>query len=69
MRLIPLDELRGLLLHPSVGFDARDAALSWLVAWAQREGGAWLVGLAGVLFAGGGPPCLPAVPRLSAAGP
>jgi hypothetical protein len=51
-RPIPLDALRGLLLHPSVGFDARDAALTWLVQQAQGEGGAWLVGLAGVLLPG-----------------
>src|SRR5829696_10429615 len=42
-RPIPLDALRRLLLHPSVGFDARDAALTWLVQQAQAEGGAWLV--------------------------
>jgi hypothetical protein len=68
MRLIPLDELRGLLLHPSVDFDACDAALSWLVAWAQREGGAWLVGLAGVLLPGVGRRVYPlcrAYPRLA----
>jgi hypothetical protein len=53
-RLIPLDRLRHLLLDPSVGFDARDAALSWLVGRAQAEGGAWLVGLAGVLLPGMG---------------
>jgi hypothetical protein len=49
-RMIPLDAVRSLLLHPSVGFDARDAALTWLVSRAQIEGGAWLVGLAGVLL-------------------
>jgi hypothetical protein len=49
-RMIPLDAVRSLLLHPSFGFDARDAALTWLVSRAQIEGGAWLVGLAGVLL-------------------
>ena len=39
-RPIPLDVLRSLLLHPSMGFDARDAALTWLVGRAQAEGGA-----------------------------
>ena len=48
-RPIPLGELQTWLLHPSVGFDARDAALTWLVGRAQREGGRWLVGVAGVL--------------------
>jgi hypothetical protein len=67
-RLIPLDVLRGLLLHPSVGYDARDAALSWLVGRAQAEGGAWLVGLAGVLLPGIGRRVYPlcrAFPRLA----
>jgi hypothetical protein len=51
-RPIPLNVLRSLLLHPSMGFDARDAALTWLVQRAQGEGGPWLVGLAGVLLPG-----------------
>jgi hypothetical protein len=51
-RLIPLDELRAMLLHPSVGFQARDAALAALVRRAKREGGAATVGLAGVLLPG-----------------
>jgi hypothetical protein len=65
---IPLDLLRGLLLHPSMGFDARDAALTWLVQRAQGEGGAWLVGLAGVLLPGIGRRVYPlcrAFPRLA----
>ena len=68
-RPIPLDALRSLLLHPSVDFDARDAALSWLVGRAQAEGGAWLVGLAGVLLPGIGRRVYPlcrAFPRLAA---
>jgi hypothetical protein len=67
-RPIPLDVLRGLLLHPSVGFDARDAALTWLVERAQAEGGGWLVGLAGVLLPGIGRRVYPlcrAFPRLA----
>jgi hypothetical protein len=67
-RLIPLDALRGLLLHPSVGFDARDAALTWLVQQAQAEGRAWTVGLAGVLLPGVGRRVYPlcrAFPRLA----
>lgn len=68
-RPIPLDELRGMLLHPAVGFDTRDSALTWLVGRAQTEGGAWLVGLAGGAAAGDRPACLSAVPGLPAAGP
>jgi hypothetical protein len=67
-RPIPLDALRGLLLHPSVSFDTRDAALTWLVGRAQAEGGAWLVGLAGVLAPGIGRRVYPlcrAFPRLA----
>jgi hypothetical protein len=67
-RPIPLDELRGLLLHPSVDFDARDSALSWLVGRAQADGEAWLVGLAGVLLPGVGRRVYPlcrAFPRLA----
>src|SRR5579875_1428244 len=51
-RDIPLLELRGMLLHPSVAFSVRDAALGVLVARAQAEGGAWSVGIAGVLLPG-----------------
>jgi hypothetical protein len=51
-RAIPLLELRSMLLHPSTGFAARDAALAVLVGRAQQSGGAWLVGLAGVLLPG-----------------
>jgi len=67
-RPIPLDVLRSLLLHPSVGFDARDAALTWLVQQAQADGGVWLVGLAGVLLPGIGRRVYPlcrAFPRLA----
>jgi hypothetical protein len=67
-RMIPLDVLRSLLLHPSMGFDARDAALTWLIQRAQAEGGAWLVGLVGVLLPGIGRRVYPlcrAFPRLA----
>jgi hypothetical protein len=67
-RMIPLDVLRSLLLHPSVGFAARDAALTWLVQRAQAVGGVWLVGLAGVLLPGIGRRVYPlcrAFPRLA----
>ncbi len=51
-RLLALDELRGLLLDPSVGFATRDAALAVLVDRAKTHGGAATVGLAGVLLPG-----------------
>src|SRR6266540_1788313 len=51
-RLIALDELRSILLHPSTSFAARDAALAALVGRAQAHGGGWTVGLAGVLLPG-----------------
>lgn len=51
-RPLPLDELRSVLLHPTTGFAARDAALGELVGRAQTRGGAWTVGLAGVLLPG-----------------
>lgn len=51
-RQIPLVELRAMLLHPSVGFAVRDAALGVLVARAQAEGGGWSVGVTGVLLPG-----------------
>jgi hypothetical protein len=68
VRLIPLGELRRLLLDASVGFDARDAALTWLVGRAQTDGQEWLVGLAGVLLPGIGRRVYPlcrAFPRLA----
>ncbi len=51
-REIPLQELRAMLLHPSVAFTVRDAAVGALVELAQAEGGRWTVGLAGVLLPG-----------------
>jgi hypothetical protein len=51
-RLIPLDELRAILLHPSTSYRTRGRALSILVARARSEGGAATVGLAGVLLFG-----------------
>ncbi len=51
-RPINLGELRGLLLDPSVGFPARDAAVARLARQARDHGGAATVGLAGVLLPG-----------------
>jgi hypothetical protein len=50
-RPVALDELKGILLHPSTSFELRDAAVGDLVARAQFEG-RWMVGLAGVLLPG-----------------
>ena len=51
-RPIPLDELRGRLLHPSISYRTRDLALVMLLRRAKQEGGAWTVGLAGVVLPG-----------------
>ena len=51
-RPVPLGELRSRLLHPATGFETRDAALAELARLAQARGGAWTVGLAGVLLPG-----------------
>ena len=51
-RLVPLSELRARLLHPSASYRTRDAAMRLLLSRAREDGGAWLVGLAGVLLPG-----------------
>ncbi|MEA3075396.1 MAG: hypothetical protein QOF60_304 [Actinomycetota bacterium] len=51
-RVIPLTELGGMLLHPSTPYEARDAAVGLLARRAAAQGGAWTVGLAGVLLPG-----------------
>ena len=51
-RTIPLGELKAMLLHPSTPFSVRDAIVNDLVARSQAKGGAWTVGLAGVLLPG-----------------
>ena len=51
-RAIPLGELKARLLHPSTPFDVRDAVVNELVARSRAQGGAWTVGLAGVLLPG-----------------
>ena len=51
-RAIPLDELKAMLLHPSMAFAARDAVVDELVARSRSHGGAWMVGLARVLLPG-----------------
>ena len=51
-RLLPLGELRRLLLDASLGFAARDAALAVLVDRAKTHGGTATLGVAGVLLPG-----------------
>ncbi|MGH9127477.1 MAG: hypothetical protein ACRDY2_00570 [Acidimicrobiales bacterium] len=51
-RALPLTQLRAVLLHPSTGYRARNAAISVLLGRARVEGGRWTVGLAGVLVFG-----------------
>ena len=51
-RLIPLDELRDLLLAEHTTDEARDVALAELLRRAKKERGAWIVGLCGVLLPG-----------------
>lgn len=51
-RPIPLTELRGILLHPSTPFGARDRAARLLLLRAQRQGAQWTVGLTGLLLPG-----------------
>jgi hypothetical protein len=51
-RLIPLDELRSLLLRRGTPFAARDAAVADLLRRARRDHDTWTVGLAGVLLPG-----------------
>lgn len=51
-RAIPLGELKSMLLHPSTGYGAREAAWAELVARARSAGPAWVVGAAGVALPG-----------------
>jgi len=51
-RPVGLGELRSRLLHPACRYATRDAALNLLLSRAQSDGGAWTVGLAGMLLPG-----------------
>jgi hypothetical protein len=51
-RAVPLDELRALLLHPSLPYAARDAVWRELVRLARTEDPSWVVGAAGVALPG-----------------
>ncbi len=51
-RLVPLDELRVLLLHPATGARARNKVWAELVRRAQSGSPSWVVGLVGVAMPG-----------------
>jgi hypothetical protein len=51
-RLVPLDELRALLLHPATGPRARNKVWAELVHRARSRSPAWVIGLVGVAMPG-----------------
>ncbi|GAA4224209.1 hypothetical protein GCM10022254_03180 [Actinomadura meridiana] len=51
-RLIRLDELRAILLHPATAYQTRDLVWRELVTRARRDGSAWVVGCVGVALPG-----------------
>jgi hypothetical protein len=51
-RPVPLDKLKARLLHPSTPYSARDVIVGELVSRAKAQGGAWTIGVAGVLLPG-----------------
>ena len=51
-RLVPLDELRALLLHPATGARARNKVWAELVRRARSGPACWVVGLVGVAMPG-----------------
>ena len=51
-RLVPLDELRALLLHPATGARARNKVWAELIRRARSGSPAWVVGLVGVAMPG-----------------
>jgi hypothetical protein len=51
-RAIPLGELKSILLHPSTGYPAREAAWAELVTRARSAGPSWTIGAAGVALPG-----------------
>jgi len=51
-RVVPLVELRTLLLHPCCEYTTAETALQLLVERARRYGEAWTIGLIGVLLPG-----------------
>jgi hypothetical protein len=51
-RLVPLDELRALLLHPATGARARNQVWAELVRRARSGPACWVIGLVGVAMPG-----------------
>ncbi len=51
-RLMPLDELRGILLAPAAGGAVRDAVWRELVVRSRRDGPAWVVAAVGMAMPG-----------------
>ncbi|TDC68491.1 hypothetical protein E1200_11570 [Actinomadura sp. GC306] len=51
-RMIALDELRAIMLHPSTRQEARDAAWKDMVTRARSEGPAWVIACVGVALPG-----------------
>ncbi|MFA1543550.1 sigma-70 family RNA polymerase sigma factor [Actinomadura monticuli] len=51
-RVIALDEVRAILLHPSTGPEARDAVWRELVLRARRHGSSWVMGCVGIALPG-----------------
>ncbi|CNE13395.1 Uncharacterised protein [Mycobacterium tuberculosis] len=51
-RVIALDEVRAILLHPSTGQQARDAVWRELVLRARHQGSSWVMGCVGVALPG-----------------
>src|SRR6266545_5632378 len=50
--ILPLDDLRDLLLSPKTGVEVRDAVWRELVVRARRDGPAWVVAAVGVAMPG-----------------
>ncbi|WP_396454661.1 hypothetical protein [Actinomadura sp.] len=51
-RMIPLDEVRAILLHPSTGQGTRDIVWRELVLRARHQGSSWVMGCVGVALPG-----------------
>src|SRR5262245_9831428 len=51
-RMIPLGELRALLLHPATSTGARNKVWADLVRRARGDGPAWVIGLTGIAMPG-----------------
>jgi hypothetical protein len=51
-RVIPLDQLKGMLLHPSTSYEVRDAVINAMATGSRATGGSATIGLAGILLPG-----------------